>query len=868
MVNWTVQDVGSDPATGSWHDAVYLSASPVFTPDAILLGEVQHAGDLGPGASYTASGTFTLPGVTPGNDYFLVRCNSENEIFEGTSLANNVAASATVAMDLPALTIGTPLNGSLATTGSSELYKVDTAAGGNLNVALTGASGNTNELYVSYGQVPTRQSFDARGVQTGSANQAVSLTYVQAGTYYVLVYGSKIPSAENFTLTATTPGFSITSVSPAQGSNAGQVTLTIQGAQFDSSSKPQLVDSAGVTIKPLDVFYSTPGKISATFDLSGHPTGEAAVQVVNTGGMTETLPHGFNIIPAQPGELVTSISAPSGARVGRSFTVTVDYQNVGGTDLLAPVLVVSGTGSAELSFYPDFSNPATSLDLIAINPNGPAGILPPGASGSLTIYGTSTTAGNVTFQVSTAQYPAAPIDYTGLASTVKPAGLTSTQFATLYSQLQAQIGTSWSGYVTALSRDATLLPPSLGLNYDLRAVFNLEVVKARAAMSRSVSGQIFLNDATHPLGAASIVLTGRTTGQVFITNALTDGSFLLSGVVPDTYDVSLKEYQLAAPISVVVGSGNSTGVSLVAVKGGVISGSIVEGDFGAPVPDLPVAVVDENGNLFQGASTSNGLFEIDNLPAGTYSVQAGDGSYVETDVSGISITAGAIVSDVTLTLAPAASLTGLVLDATGHGFAGAYVVTNDSDGHAVGDGATTNASGAYTLTGLPAGTYSLQAGAAGFGTVTLNNLTVAAAAAASPQYHPGSSRRAHWRGHDARERSAGSLCGDRGGYRQPTGRNHAGEQRWRIQPPGFAPRNLLAHGGHFGLRHGLSNRHRRRRPDDHGAHANPNAGGQRGRPGHATVHWRRAFRRGSDDFLGRHGRRLCGDGYERLLRDR
>ena len=55
-VNWTVESVGAAAATGSWHDAVYLSASPILTPDAILLGMVQHTGDLGPGQSYNGSG--------------------------------------------------------------------------------------------------------------------------------------------------------------------------------------------------------------------------------------------------------------------------------------------------------------------------------------------------------------------------------------------------------------------------------------------------------------------------------------------------------------------------------------------------------------------------------------------------------------------------------------------------------------------------------------------------------------------------------------------------------------------------------------------------------------------------------------------
>ena len=157
----------AEAATGSWHDAVYLSASPILTPDAVLLGEVQHTGDLGPGQSYNASGTFTLPGVTPGNYYFLVRCNAENEVFEGANLANNTAAgTATVAMGLPALTLDTPLAGQLAATGAGELYQVTTAAGSDLDVALTGPGGNTNELYVSFGAagvVAGRNGRDGQG---------------------------------------------------------------------------------------------------------------------------------------------------------------------------------------------------------------------------------------------------------------------------------------------------------------------------------------------------------------------------------------------------------------------------------------------------------------------------------------------------------------------------------------------------------------------------------------------------------------------------------------------------------------------------------------------------------------------------------
>ena len=57
-------------------------------------------------------------------------------------------------LDLPALTLGTPVTGQLPSTGTSMLYKVTVPAGTNLNVALTGPAGAANELYVSFGDVP------------------------------------------------------------------------------------------------------------------------------------------------------------------------------------------------------------------------------------------------------------------------------------------------------------------------------------------------------------------------------------------------------------------------------------------------------------------------------------------------------------------------------------------------------------------------------------------------------------------------------------------------------------------------------------------------------------------------------------------
>ena len=45
----------------------------------VALGFVEHAGDLGPGQTYAGMATFTLPGVLPGDYFFIVRANASQE---------------------------------------------------------------------------------------------------------------------------------------------------------------------------------------------------------------------------------------------------------------------------------------------------------------------------------------------------------------------------------------------------------------------------------------------------------------------------------------------------------------------------------------------------------------------------------------------------------------------------------------------------------------------------------------------------------------------------------------------------------------------------------------------------------------------
>ena len=65
---------GSNPAAGTWYDAVYLSLDTTWDVSDPLVGRVAHAGVLAAGANYAGTLTPVLPaGMVPGAYHFIVR---------------------------------------------------------------------------------------------------------------------------------------------------------------------------------------------------------------------------------------------------------------------------------------------------------------------------------------------------------------------------------------------------------------------------------------------------------------------------------------------------------------------------------------------------------------------------------------------------------------------------------------------------------------------------------------------------------------------------------------------------------------------------------------------------------------------------
>lgn len=731
-VNWTVRNLGSGTAIGPWVDALYLSRDRVWSPDDVLLDQFQIADALGPGQSYTARTLTTLPAVLPGNYYFIVRANALNEVFEAGNLVNNSGAStSTIGLDLLPLVLDEPRSDVLRTAGTARVFKLTLPAGADLALALSGPLGAVNELYVKFGDLPTRDSFDARGVRLNSANQAISLAATRGGDYYVMVYGATVPEQETFTLTARLAGLSISGVGPARGSNTGQVTLSIAGAQFDAGTQPRLVDSAGNLLLPTRVTFVDSGLIAATFDLTGRPFGLADVQLVSAAGVTVTRNDGFEIVAGRAGQLVTNVIVPRFRRADRDVTVMVEYGNDGDTDILAPIMrvvsVSSPVGNYLLSLYPDRRDAALGVDVIGVAPGAPAGILPPGARGRILLYSrTPLNGGSTTFRVVVGGYSATPIDWDAVEDVARPEGFTDAEWQPLFARLQSNIGATWADFHRTVAQDATLLPPEAGLNYSLADVLQLEFQKAMADLATSVSGRIFLGDRDHPQGNVEIELFDPITQNAAHAVSLQDGSFVVPALGPGTYQVSLPGFLPLTPLQIEVGETDVTGLEVVVVPAGSIRGVVVLDPNGAPVRLAEVSATNERGQVFTTESDDAGRYQLDTLPAGTYRVAVQRDGIAAAVVAGIQLTTGQVLSGVNLAAEMGCGIRGVVRNAAGVPLAGVLVIANHTDDTVFSESATTAADGTFVLANLKAGSYQLVAVLNGFDRSRREGVTVAA----------------------------------------------------------------------------------------------------------------------------------------------
>ena len=612
-VSWTDINLGSTSATGPWHDEIDLVQNPGPNQTVIDAGSVLVAANttLGPNQTLDLSGDVTVPGGLPGSYFWQVVPDATGDVFQGQNQGLGVGLSkVSTALSLPALPLdGTALAGTFDAANPTLWYEVTPTGSQDVLVSLnTQAAAGNIELFAAQGFMPTPSNFQYQSQQFDSSDPTLVIPTPKAGQpYFIIAYAQSHTAATiPFTLSAVTPQFSLSGATPGAIGSSGAVTLEIAGGQLAAVDTYQLV-GAGGTFSASQVRVQDSSTVYATFNLNGATAGVYDIVVTPPSGAPATLSAAVQVQAAIAPTLSVQLLLPSLYRPDRVFHGTLVYKNTGNVDMPAPILILSTQGAAELSLDGQaFSN--SDLMLIGASFSGPAGVLRPGQQFSIPFSVLSTAFTTIPFQV---KYDLSTdktlVNYTALAAQVGQAGYSNADFNALWTYFQQQAGPTWGGIVTVLAEYATYIAAVGQTGFDSEAtVFAFALDGSLQRAEASATGFLYLNDTNHPLAGATIVLSNGTTAKFSGNVTEPDGSFFVDNLPAGTYDVTVEGYLLPSPVEVTVPAVDAaTGLSIIAVEAGSISGSVFDQLDNGGVSGITIEAANTTDKTFYEATTDS-----------------------------------------------------------------------------------------------------------------------------------------------------------------------------------------------------------------------------------------------------------------------
>jgi subtilase family serine protease len=475
-LNYTVQSLGTNPPVGIWTDSIYLSADDQWDINDLLLTKVKTSASSIVNGGYTRNVNAKLPGVVPGDYHLIVRSDILNEISESNENNNVTVSAETIKSDIPSLEIGTAINGTL-NQGQEVYYRVDVASGETLQFVLDSLSDNAvNELYVSYGKMPTRADFDF-GFEDIAADQDIVIPVSEAGTYYILARGQYVPGlTQDYSLAVNTIDFGITELETKVGDKGGEITFAIEGAKFNSNLTAALENEAGEIIEATNIWYEDSTKVFATFDLSKAAIGDynlkvsqpsiesdfieneagEMVSVLKETTLSSVVEDGFKVVSAKEEDLLVTVTSTPRVSPGQYFDIVLNYANNGTHDIEAPLLHLEANqdiGFANIQDGDEFIG-NNSMTLLGISNEGAAGVLRPGEVGTIRLRGRAVSEGSINITASQVVDDGTALDYERFINEIG-GDIEDPAWFNAAKALEEQFGTSWSSFGSGLAALAT-----------------------------------------------------------------------------------------------------------------------------------------------------------------------------------------------------------------------------------------------------------------------------------------------------------------------------------------------------------------------------------------------------------------------------
>jgi hypothetical protein len=318
-----------------------------------------------------------LPPLPEGEYFAIVHTDRRRQVAADANRDNNLAVSLIpIALSVPELDLDVPMSDSFAAPNEDRFYQVTVAAGETLVLDLdSAAAGEGVELYARFGALPTPHEFDF-GARDPQADQSLTIPETQAGVYFVLArskFGDA--AADDFTLTASIPGFGVRSISPTSSANEGQTTVAIRGTDLSANTTASLkLGVAALAATTID--FQDPSLLFATFDLIGQAAGVYDVQL-SDGQQTAILSAAFAVTENVVGTGQIFLTAPEFVRIGRTGRVLVEWINPANVDLPAPQLQLTAEG-ATLRLEEQAQFVGGTLEFLGSSDSGPPDVIRPG----------------------------------------------------------------------------------------------------------------------------------------------------------------------------------------------------------------------------------------------------------------------------------------------------------------------------------------------------------------------------------------------------------------------------------------------------------------------------------------------------------
>ena len=354
--NWTVQNIGANPATGLWTDTVYLSTDQTWDIGDVLVGRYTAGVNVAPGQTYNGTLSTALPAVNLGNYYVIVRTDIRNRLIETNENNNSGASGGTTTVDVPELQLGVSQSTTLV-TGQERFYKFNAPANETVRVSLDGQDGSSNELYTRFGQMASRNAYDFLFDRLYEPDQQLLIPNTNAGNYYNMIRGENVPNslannevkpagklntkpidskqttaAENVTVKAEIIPFSITSVSPNRIGDNGQVTITLKGAKFAEGATVKLVQGNNV-LNAAKIIFVDAATVKARFFFTNASHGVYDVKLINPNSVSTLSPQAVVIETATPMHSEINESADMFPIIGRVFNGYGTVKNTSNVDI-------------------------------------------------------------------------------------------------------------------------------------------------------------------------------------------------------------------------------------------------------------------------------------------------------------------------------------------------------------------------------------------------------------------------------------------------------------------------------------------------------------------------------------------------------